>query len=174
MIARRIHELIRDGSVYDKETETLRRIRYSDIVILARSIRGWAETCSAVLGEEGIPAYSVSREGYFETYEVSVLLDYLRILDNARQDLPLAAVLTSAFLWPGCAGTCSGPDRVSQRALLPGSADVCGSTGCRARTRTACGRWNRTGARTACGGETAEILRPGSVFPEEGALHADP
>ena len=97
MIARRIHELIRDGSVYDKETETLRRIRYSDIVILARSIRGWAETCSAVLGEEGIPAYSVSREGYFETYEVSVLLDYLRILDNARQDLPLAAVLTSPF-----------------------------------------------------------------------------
>ena len=97
MIARRIHELIRDGSVYDKETETLRRIRYSDIVILARSIRGWAETCSTVLGEEGIPAYSVSREGYFETYEVSVLLDYLRILDNARQDLPLAAVLTSPF-----------------------------------------------------------------------------
>ena len=97
MIARRIHELIRDGSVYDKETETLRRIRYSDIVILARSIRGWAETCSSVLGEEGIPAYSVSREGYFETYEVSVLLDYLRILDNARQDLPLAAVLTSPF-----------------------------------------------------------------------------
>lgn len=98
MIARRIHELIRDGSVYDRETETLRRIRYSDIVILARSIRGWAETCSAVLGEEGIPAYSVSREGYFETYEVSVLLDYLRILDNARQDLPLAAVLTSPFV----------------------------------------------------------------------------
>ena len=97
MIARRIHELIQNGSVYDKETETLRRIRYSDIVILTRSIRGWAETCSAVLGEEGIPAYSVSREGYFETYEVSVLLDYLRILDNARQDLPLAAVLTSPF-----------------------------------------------------------------------------
>ena len=98
MIARRIHELIRDGSVYDRETEALRRIRYSDIVILTRSIRGWAETCSAVLGEEGIPAYSVSREGYFETYEVSVLLDYLRILDNARQDLPLAAVLTSPFV----------------------------------------------------------------------------
>ena len=31
----------------------------------------------------------------FETYEVSVLLDYLKILDNGRQDLPLAAVLAS-------------------------------------------------------------------------------
>ena len=29
----------------------------------------------------------MSREGYFETYEVSVLLDYLKVLDNARQDL---------------------------------------------------------------------------------------
>ena len=51
-----------------------------------------------MLAEEGIPAYSVSREGYFETYEISVLLDYLRILDNARQDLPLTAVLTSPFV----------------------------------------------------------------------------
>ncbi len=41
--------------------------------------------------------YVGSREGYFETYEVSVLLDYLQILDNERQDLPLAAVLTSPF-----------------------------------------------------------------------------
>ena len=97
MIARRIRELIRDGVVLDKETREYRRVQYRDIVILTRSIRGWAEVFSSVLGEEGIPAYSVSREGYFETYEVSVLLDYLKILDNARQDLPLAAALTSVF-----------------------------------------------------------------------------
>ena len=95
MIARRIRELTGCGFVIDKETGEYRRIRYRDIVILTRSIRGWAETFTSVLAEEGIPAYSVSREGYFETYEVSVLLDYLKILDNARQDLPLAAVLTS-------------------------------------------------------------------------------
>ena len=70
-------------------------MQYKDIVILTRSVKGWAEDFSAVLAEEGIPAYSVSREGYFETYEVSVLLDYLKILDNGRQDLPLAAVLAS-------------------------------------------------------------------------------
>ena len=97
MIARRIRELIQDGVVLDKETREYRRVQYRDMVILTRSIRGWAEVFSSVLGEEGIPAYSVSREGYFETYEVSVLLDYLKILDNARQDLPLTAVLTSPF-----------------------------------------------------------------------------
>ena len=52
---------------------------------------------ASVLAEEGIPAYAGSREGYFETYEVSVLL-IMKILDNMRQDLPLAAVLTSPFV----------------------------------------------------------------------------
>lgn len=97
MIARRIREMLTAGEVIDKETGKYRRVRYGDIVILTRSIQGWAEQFSSVLAEEGIPACSVSREGYFETYEVSVLLDYLKILDNARQDLPLAAVLTSCF-----------------------------------------------------------------------------
>lgn len=97
MIAQRIRELIEGGAVVDKETGEYRRVQYRDSVILTRSIRGWAEVFTSVLAEEGIPAYSVSREGYFETYEVSVLLDYLKILDNVRQDLPLTAVLTSPF-----------------------------------------------------------------------------
>ena len=97
MIAQRIRELIEGGAVVDKENGEYRRVQYRDIVILTRSIRGWAEAFTSVLAEEGIPAYSVSREGYFETYEVSVLLDYLKILDNVRQDLPLTAVLTSPF-----------------------------------------------------------------------------
>lgn len=97
MIANRIHELIYCGEILDKERGCYRRIEYRDIVILTRSIKGWAEVFTSVLAEEGIPAYSVSREGYFETYEVSILLDYLSILDNARQDIPLAAVLASPF-----------------------------------------------------------------------------
>ena len=77
MIARRIREMMGSGYIYDKDSDSFRKIQYKDIVILTRSIQGWAEIFSAVLAEEGIPAYSVSREGYFETYEISVLLDYL-------------------------------------------------------------------------------------------------
>lgn len=97
MIAHRMKELLSTGAVLDKETGAYRPVQYRDMVILTRSVQGWAEVFSSVLAEEGIPAYSVSREGYFETYEVSVLLDYLKVLDNARQDLPLTAVLTSPF-----------------------------------------------------------------------------
>lgn len=98
MVAKRIHELVRTGQVTDKKSGQYRRAGYRDIVILTRSIKGWAETFSSILMEEGIPAYAGSREGYFEAYEVSVLLDYLRILDNQRQDVPLAAVFASPFV----------------------------------------------------------------------------
>ena len=97
-VAHRIKELLQNGSVLDKAAGTYRAPEYRDMVILIRSIKGWADIFSTILAEEGIPAYAGSREGYFETYEVSVLLDYLKILDNFMQELPLTAVLTSPFV----------------------------------------------------------------------------
>lgn len=98
IIAKRIKELIRTAKVTDKESGQLRPAEYRDIVILMRSVKGWGDTVSSVLAEEGIPAYIGSSEGYFGAYEISVLLDYLQLLDNQRQDLPLAAVLASPFV----------------------------------------------------------------------------
>lgn len=50
---------------------------------------------AAVLNEAGIPAHTVSATGYFSAVEVQTVLAMLRILDNPRQDIPLAAVLKS-------------------------------------------------------------------------------
>ncbi len=96
-IASRIRELKERHQVIDKKTGKFRPVRYSDIVILTRSIRGFADVFTEVLNREGIPAYAGTREGYFEAQEIGVLLDYLRILDNQQQDIPLAAVLASSF-----------------------------------------------------------------------------
>lgn len=95
-LALRIRELVGKHLVTDKKTGELRPARYSDIVILTRSIQGFADVFTEVLNREGIPTYAGTREGYFATQEIGVILDYLRVLDNRRQDLPLAAVLTSA------------------------------------------------------------------------------
>ena len=96
-IAGRIRELKRSHQVVDKETGKFRPVRYSDIVILTRSVKGFADVFTEVLNREGIPAFAGTREGYFKTQEIGVLLDYLRVLDNAYQDIPLAAVLASSF-----------------------------------------------------------------------------
>lgn len=94
-VAVRIRELMKIHQVTDKETGELRAVRYSDIVILTRSTQGVTDVFSEILGREGIPTYTGSREGYFATQEIGIVLDYLRVLDNMRQDIPLAAVLTS-------------------------------------------------------------------------------
>ena len=81
--------------VTDKAAGTLRAARYSDIVILLRSLSGWADSLVEVLNENGIPAHTVSSTGYFSTVEVQTVLSMLRLLDNPRQDIPMAAVLRS-------------------------------------------------------------------------------
>ena len=94
-IAGKIRELMTCHQVCDKATRQMRKIRYSDIAILARSIKGSADVIAEVLNQEGIPAHVGTREGYFAAQEVAILLDYLRLLNNRKQDLPMAAVLKS-------------------------------------------------------------------------------
>lgn len=95
-VARRIRELVGHHPVKDKDG-TYRPARYRDIVILTRSLTGWSDLYAEVLGEAGVPAYTGSKEGYFETREIGLLLDFMRVLDNPNQDIPLAAVLKSYF-----------------------------------------------------------------------------
>ena len=97
VIASRIRELIAHHKVVDKKTGEDRPVEYSDIVILTRSISGFAENFAEQLNKEGIPTHVGTREGYFSAQEVGVVLSYLRVLDNRMQDIPLAAVLTSAI-----------------------------------------------------------------------------
>ena len=96
-IAERIRDLLANGKVTDAKTKELRPTRYRDIVILLRTLTGWGEAFKAVLEEQGIPAYVTSKSGYFTATEVQTVLNYLRVIDNPLQDVPLFGVLHSDF-----------------------------------------------------------------------------
>ena len=98
MVANRIRKMMDGQLVTDKESGELRPVRYSDIVILLRSLSGWADSFASVLNDAGIPAHTLSATGYFSAVEVQTVLSMLRILDNPRQDIPLAAVLHSPIV----------------------------------------------------------------------------
>lgn len=97
-VASRIKNLMEHHLVTDKVTGELRNVQYKDIVILTRSLKGWTDVFTKVLNREGIPTYTGSSEGYFETLEIETILNYLRVLDNPEQDIPLTAVLTSSIV----------------------------------------------------------------------------
>ncbi len=95
LVAMQIGKLMKQQKVTDKQTGELRAVKYSDIVILLRSLSGFADAFASVLNDSGIPAHTLSSTGYFSATEVQTVLAMLRILDNPRQDIPLAAVLRS-------------------------------------------------------------------------------
>ncbi len=96
-IAGKIKELQGSLQVTDKASGELRPLKYSDIVILLRSNSGWDEPFKKTLEAEGIPVYITSKTGYFAASEVQELLQFLRVLDNPRQDIPLFGTMKSLF-----------------------------------------------------------------------------
>lgn len=83
MIAAKVRELLEKGYAY------------KDMVILLRSPHSVSREMVDIFGKEGIPAYAELKTGYFSAVEVETVLSFLAIIDNPRQDIPMAAVLRS-------------------------------------------------------------------------------
>lgn len=83
MIAVKVRELLEKGYAY------------KDMVILLRSPHSVSREMVDIFGKEGIPAYAELKTGYYSAVEVETILSFLAIIDNPRQDIPMAAVLRS-------------------------------------------------------------------------------
>ena len=81
--------------IYDSKAEAVRTVGFGDIVILLRGTKGTADIYAQALREQGIPSYIDAGEGYFETMEIEVFMNLLRVIDNRRRDIPLISVLRS-------------------------------------------------------------------------------
>ncbi|MDO4648258.1 MAG: helicase-exonuclease AddAB subunit AddA, partial [Eubacteriales bacterium] len=111
-IAQRIQEMVGKEMVCDRNGG-FRPLEYGDIVVLLRSFSGMGETFMDVLSSRNIPVYAASRTGYFSATEVRTILNYLRVADNPRQDIPLAGVLTSPI------GECTSENLALLKAAYP-------------------------------------------------------
>ncbi len=92
-MAGKIKELVGTLPVLEKDGKSTRPCRYGDVVILLRSSSGWNEDIKEIFEKQGVPVYLDSKTGYFSALEIRNVLQFLRVLDNPRQDLPLYNVL---------------------------------------------------------------------------------
>ncbi|MGN8644635.1 helicase-exonuclease AddAB subunit AddA [Gracilibacillus sp. HCP3S3_G5_1] len=83
--------------IMDKSTGQPRTVEYRDIVILLRSMT-WAPTIMEEFKKQGIPVYAELSTGYLEAIEIQVMISLLKVIDNPRQDIPLASVLKSPIV----------------------------------------------------------------------------
>ncbi|RKD26555.1 DNA helicase/exodeoxyribonuclease V, subunit A [Caminicella sporogenes DSM 14501] len=91
---KKIKELI-GKKTYNAKMRQYMDIDFRHIVILLRSPKNWAPIFAEVFAKEGIPLYSDDSSGYFNTLEINIFLDLLRLIDNKRQDIPLLSVMRS-------------------------------------------------------------------------------
>lgn len=96
MVAQRIKKMTESGeTIIDEKTGDFRPICLSDIVILLRSMKDISNVFLRVLSRYGIEAVCETTEGYFQTEEIKTACNFLKVIDNPRQDIPLTAVMVS-------------------------------------------------------------------------------
>lgn len=74
-------------------------LSYKDFVILLRSDKTAGPVYASVLASHGIPSIYASSTGYFTAAEVVNVLDFLRVIDNPRQEIPLAGLMRSYWAY---------------------------------------------------------------------------
>ena len=100
IVANRIAKLVNEGFLVSDNTndpakKLQRKIRFSDIVLLFRSVSTRGPVYTRILKANGIPAYLEEETGFFDREEISDILSVLRIIDNPYNDIPMATVLHS-------------------------------------------------------------------------------
>ncbi|MDF9409568.1 helicase-exonuclease AddAB subunit AddA [Pelotomaculum isophthalicicum JI] len=102
LVASRVEEIVGNKPVkgagmliYDNDQKKYRPATYRDVVVLLRATTGYANTFLEEFRRKGVPAYAELATGYFEATEVETVLSLLKVIDNPRQDVPLAGVLRS-------------------------------------------------------------------------------
>lgn len=81
--------------IFDVKKGEYRPLEKKDITLLMRGVKSSGTVFQKVLTDNDIPAYMEDSDGYFDTVEVEVFLNLLKLIDNMKQDVPLISVLYS-------------------------------------------------------------------------------
>lgn len=80
--------------IYNVKKGEERTVDYRDIVILSRN-RHMIPAMEKALNDQGIPAFGENPGGYFESVEIEIFVNLLKVIDNTRRDIPLISVMHS-------------------------------------------------------------------------------
>ncbi len=97
-VADRIKMLLdNEENIYDNKLCKWRKIKPSDIVILLRSLKNSSLYIEA-LNKRNVSVYSESTSEYFDNYEIKLIINFLKIIDNPYDDVALMSILSSNLL----------------------------------------------------------------------------
>lgn len=83
------------SETYISDNGTKRPLRFSDIAIIMRNKSSYGDTYASELIRCGVPAVCETAAGFLTAHEVMVAVNFLRVIDNPLQDIPMLCVLMS-------------------------------------------------------------------------------
>lgn len=93
-VAKMISKMVKDKFQVTDGNKT-RDCKFKDFAILLRNKKGISSVYANELIQNGIPCFCDTSEMYFGEYEVTVILNLLKVIDNPLLDVPLLSVIMS-------------------------------------------------------------------------------
>ncbi len=94
-VAKYISNVISEGQPVSDGKGGIRPVEWRDFTVLLRSCKKNAEIFLAAFKKAGVPAWTESKEGFFDREEIRIALSLLRAIDNPLKDVPLLSALMS-------------------------------------------------------------------------------
>ena len=94
VLAKHIEQMLKK-EYYDAKNKCYKKIEYSDIVVLSRSEKGIMMQTRNILKKCGIPVNVKYTEKLFDGYDISILFNLLKVIDNDKNDIALLSALSN-------------------------------------------------------------------------------
>ncbi len=94
-VANKIRQMIDSGyTVYDKNNN-YRKATYRDFAVLLRSTKNRANIFEKEITALNIPVFCDATSEYLDSFEIQIIMNILRVIDNPASDIPQITVMRS-------------------------------------------------------------------------------
>lgn len=98
LAVKQIKQFVLEGhQIFDEDAGAYRQVEYGDIAILLSRRGKYINALIEELNNEKISANAKYKHNIFENYEVQLLVNYLKLINNVNDDFALTSVLTSTM-----------------------------------------------------------------------------
>ena len=94
-VANKIKQMIDEGYMVCDKEKKYRKATYRDFAILLRSTKNSANIFEKEITSLNIPVFCDATSEYLNSYEIQVIMNLLRIIDNPESDIPQITVMRS-------------------------------------------------------------------------------
>ena len=94
-VAKKIKEMIENKFLVSDKDKNLRPATYKDFAVLLRSTKNIANIYEKELNIENIPVFCDATSEYLSSYEIQVIMNLLKIINNPHSDIPQITILRS-------------------------------------------------------------------------------